>query len=230
MSSIYNRTVAQRLTRERLSSYLSETGGDLREALGLYDWNIRAGAAMHEDIGRFEVVFRNIVADTLVEHGEISGWEGPWYQQHHLFRGKQHEPMSQAIARARDRATRHHRPEVYGKVIAELNLGFWRYLCHKRYLTSLWVPAIRSAFPLHPETGNSYQIRQEVENRMQKFHFTRNRIAHHEPIHRRDLNLEHEYLLETIGWMCADSRSWVKDTSRTPSVLAARPTLEGYRK
>ena len=45
MSSIYNQTVAQRLTRERLSSYLSETGGDLREALGLYDWNIRAGAA-----------------------------------------------------------------------------------------------------------------------------------------------------------------------------------------
>ena len=137
--------------------------------------------------------------------------------------------MSQAIDRAHDRATRHHRPEVYGKVIAELNVGFWRYLCHKRYLTSLWVPAIGSAFPLHPETGNSYQIRQEVENRMQKFHFTRNRIAHHEPIHRRDLNLEHEYLLETIGWMCADSRSWIKDTSRTPSVLAARPTLKGYR-
>ncbi len=79
MSSTYNQTVAQRLTRERLSSYLAETGGELREALGLYDWNIRAGAAMHEDIGRFEVVFRNIVADTLVEHGKTSGWEGPWY-------------------------------------------------------------------------------------------------------------------------------------------------------
>ena len=26
---------------------------------------------MHEDIGRFEVVFRNIVADTLVEHGML---------------------------------------------------------------------------------------------------------------------------------------------------------------
>ena len=33
-------------------------------------------------------------------------------------------------------------------------------------------------------------------------------------------------LLETIGWMCADSRSWIKDTSRTPSVLAAQPKLE----
>ena len=64
---------------------------------------------------------------------------------------------------------------------------------------------------------------------MEKFHFTRNRIAHHEPIHRRDLNLEHEYLLETIGWMCADSRSWIKDTSRTQRVLAAQPTLEEYR-
>ena len=62
---------------------------------------------------------------------------------------------------------------------------------------------------------------------MEKFHFTRNRIAHHEPIHRRDLNLEHEYLLETVGWMCADSRSWIKDTSRTPSVLAGTTDAGG---
>ena len=34
--------------------------------------------------------------------------------------------------------------------IAELNFGFWRYLRKPPYLTSLWVPAVASAFPLHP--------------------------------------------------------------------------------
>ena len=229
MSSINNQAIAQRLTRERLTSYFFAVGGDLQDALRLYDWNIQASASIHEDLARFEVLFRNMVADTLVNHGDTSGWEGPWYQQHDLFRGRQHKRTREAIASARDRATGRRRSEVYGKVIAELNFGFWRYLCHKRYLTSLWVPAIASAFPLHPEAGNPYRIRKEVENRMEKFHFTRNRIAHHEPIHRRDLNVEHEYLLETVGWMCADSKTWIKETSRTQVVLASRPAVGRYR-
>lgn len=229
MSSINNQTIARRITRKRLTSYFSASGGALQDALRLYDWNIRAGASIHEDLARFEVLFRNTVADTLVKHANTNGWEGHWYQQQDLFRGRQHKRTREAITSARDRATARGRFELYGKVIAELNFGFWRYLCHKRYLTSLWVPAIASAFPLHPEAGNAYRIRKDVENRMERFHFTRNRIAHHEPIHRRDLNLEHEHLLETVGWMCADSKKWIKETSRTKVVLASRPERERHR-
>ena len=84
----------------------------------------------------------------------------------------------------RRRATRRgKRSEVHGKVIAELGFGFWRYLYEPPYLTSLQVPA----FALHPSESNPPQVRSDVADRMQRLHFLPNRIAHHEPIHRRDL-------------------------------------------
>ena len=117
------------------------------------------------------------------------------------------------------------RAEVHGRVIAELNFGFWRYLCEPPYLTSLWVPAVASAFPLHPSTLHPEQVRVDVADRMQRLHFLRNRVAHHEPIHRRDLSRDHGQLLELVGWMCSESRYWVAATSRTPEVIAARPEV-----
>ena len=37
----------------------------------------------------------------------------------------------------------------------------------------------------------------------------RNRIAHHEPIFARELASEYQTIIEVIGWMCGDTRSWV---------------------
>ena len=51
---------------------------------------------------------------------------------------------------ARARATKGGGSERRGKVIAEFNFGFWRFLCSAGYLTSLWVPALCGAFPHHP--------------------------------------------------------------------------------
>ena len=212
--------VADRLTRERLGSYFQVTYGS--DAIDLYDWNIRAGAALHEDLGRLEVLFRNAMDDALVRHGLAQGWQNPWYRQEHLF-GRQSSQTRAVISDARQRATKRGQHEVHGKVIAELGFGFWRFLCSPRYLTSLWVSALGSAFARHPLPNDPYRIRADVEDRIQRLHFLRNRIAHHEPIHRRDLARDHHQLLEVVGWICSDSRSWVTARSRTPAVLAARP-------
>ncbi len=70
-----------------------------------------------------------------------------------------------------------------------------------------------------------WRVRADVEARMKRQHFLRNRIAHHEPIHERDLASDHRELLEVVGWICADSRAWVESASRTPTVLSNRPPL-----
>ena len=224
MSSVNHQMVANRLTRDRLASYLHATGGSLGSAIDLYDWNTLAGGALHEDLGRLEVLFRNAIDDELVRHGRTQGWQTTWYRRTQLFPGQPPDRARADINKARQRATRRGRyPEVRGKVIAELGFGFWRYLCEPPYHTSLWVPALTAAFALHPSAPNTRRVRAEVADRMQRLHFLRNRIAHHEPIHRRDLARDHRQLLEVVGWICSDSRSWVAARSRTPAVLAARP-------
>lgn len=216
--------VADRLTRERLSSYLAASGGDLDQALQLYEWNSLMSGALHEDIGRVEVVLRNAFDQALTAYGRQSQWSTPWYHRRSLFPGKHGQRALDDIRTARDRATRRgSQPETPGKVVAELTFGFWRFLCTGPYLTSLWVPVLASAFPNHPAAGDPRQVRADVDDRVQRVHFLRNRVAHHEPIHHRDLNRDHAGMLDIVRWICIDTSDWATSTSRSMSVLSSRP-------
>lgn len=55
----------------------------------------------------------------------------------------------------------------------------------KRYLTQLWIPALDKAFP--GAGGDSRTNQRVLEGHVEQINFLRNRAAHHEPIHRRDL-------------------------------------------
>jgi hypothetical protein len=222
MSTINYPVIAARLTTERLRSYHQSTS-DLAGAIRLYDWNAAMAGALHEDLGRLEVVFRNSLDAALVRYGSERAWPTVWYQRSQLFPGRPHRRIWAVITEARQRATFGGIPERHGKVIAELPFGFWRYLCRSAYLTSLWVPALAAAFPDHPASGDARTVRREVEDRIQRLHFLRNRIAHHEPIHRRDLRRDHQQLRELVGWICPDSQAWVGEASRSARVLGLRP-------
>ena len=218
-STINYHTIAARISQPRFAPYLT-VAGDLQSAINLYDWNIEVGAAFHQDIGRFEVVFRNVVDEALTRSASAKGWTGDWYRMSYLF--SQHARND--IHGARQRATkRSRRPETHGKVIAELTFGFWRYLCAKHYLTSLWVPSLGAAFPHHPNASRFDLVREDVDNRMNGLHKLRNRIAHHEPIHQRNLLNDHKSLLDIAGWMCPDTNRWIKDASQTVSVINNKP-------
>ena len=112
-------------------------------------------------------------------------------------------------------------PELEGKVIAELSFGFWRYLVAKRYQATAW-PALQQAFPLHPAGSSAPRV--DVDDRMQRIHVLRNRIAHHEPIFRRDLAHDHADMLTLVRWISEEARGWIEDLSRVPDLLAQRPT------
>lgn len=224
MSTINYPVIATRLTAERLRSYQVVSGGDVQRAIQLYDWNTEMSGALHEDLGRLEVVFRNAIDAALRGHGAGRHWPTVWYRRRQIFPGKLARRALQDIAAARSRATVGGLPEIHGKVIAELNFGFWRFLCASAYLTSLWVPALAAAFPHHPASGDARTVRRDVDDRIQRLHFLRNRIAHHEPVHHRDLQHDLAHLQELVGWICPESRSWIVERSRSQAVLRRRPS------
>lgn len=109
--------------RDRLGSYLVAAGGNVAEAVELYDWNVSVGAAFHEDIGRLEVILRNALDEALTSYGTGQGWSAIWYCRNQLFPGNHSQRAIEDITTARRRATRGGRPETHGKVIAELTFG-----------------------------------------------------------------------------------------------------------
>jgi hypothetical protein len=58
---------------------------------------------------------------------------------------------------------------------------------------------------------------------MQKLHFLRNRIAHHEPIHRRNLADDANAVDELAAWMSADARDWIASRSIVGATISQRP-------
>lgn len=204
------------LTPERLRSF-TKGCPDLVDALDLYEWNMRASSSVMELTGMVEVITRN-----ALDH-ELTAWAAERHPGLDWFGSIPVDTQGRAdIAKARARATRNgRRPEVHGRVIAELTLGFWRYLVESRYLTTLWTPALHRAFP-HGHRDLLTRQRQ-VRQHFQQLHFVRNRAAHHEPIHARDLSRDHELAIELLQWVSPEAGTWALRVSDLPAVLAARP-------
>jgi len=57
--------IEQRLSPDRLSTYMDVTGGNLLKALDLYKWNIAQSGALFEAIAVVEVVVRNDIDHNL---------------------------------------------------------------------------------------------------------------------------------------------------------------------
>ncbi|WP_420369359.1 hypothetical protein [Curtobacterium sp. L1-20] len=205
------------LTPERLRSYAGSTG-DGRAALRLYEWNMRAAASVMELTGMVEVITRNAFDCELRTWAADRHSTGSWFDVVPLdTRGRSD------LSKARVRGGRGGRPpEEHGRVVAELTFGFWRYLVESRYLTTLWTPALHRAFPAGPTDLLTRQ--REVRRRMQQLHFVRNRAAHHEPIHERDLRRDHDYAIELLGWISPAAAGWAADTTSLRAVLATRPS------
>lgn len=210
-------TLSRILTAERLGSYLRWSGADLSAAFALYEWNLTASAAVMHTTGMVEVVVRNAMDHALQEVEQGRGWAS-WFED---------APLDQRgradIRKARERATRSGRDtEVHGKVVAELTLGFWRYLAASRYLTALWTPALYSAFP-HGAADKLRQQRQ-VDRLLRDLLLVRNRAAHHEPIHRRDLGRDLGAAVTLTSWVDPVAGARIADLSTIGEVVAAKPT------
>jgi len=210
-------TLAGLLTWERLASYLAQSGADLRAALHLYEWNTQACAAVIQTVALAEVVVRNALDQKLVAWASGRSNGRSWLDI---------APLDQKaranIADARRRATRGGRDvEVHGKVVAELTFGFWRYLTTSRYLVSLWVPALHRSFP---QGDVDVRVRRaQVEQAMDRIGFVRNRAAHHEPIHRRDLARDFAAAVALCEWVHPEAGTWARAVSILPAVIEARP-------
>ncbi|MBG0831655.1 Abi family protein [Planomonospora sp. ID67723] len=201
------------MSPERLGRYRTAVGGDLRQAIALYEWNATISATFWSTLGHLEVLIRNAMHQQLTAWSTASYAQPRWY----LDPGRVFSDQTRReIAKARGRATLNgRRPETIGHVVAELSFGFWRYLLISSYDRSLW-PHLRHAWP-------SRQLRRDVYDPLAQLHDLRNRIAHHEPIYERPLKELHAATLDVAGWTCPDTAAWIRSRCAVLDVLARRP-------
>lgn len=119
-------------------------------------------------------------------------------------------------------------------VVAALSFGFWVSLLGlgKRLVTggkanyqmTLWLPALRMAFPLRDRL-----TRKQAYIPLYHLRAFRNRIAHHEPIFQRDLASDYKSILEVTGWISPATAAWIEHHSRVPELLALRDDAREFK-
>jgi len=189
-------------------------GGKLDAALALYAWNLSISGAFFESVHYFEVGLRNTMDEALTRWATSTlGATDPWYRDPAVpLDPETRKKIRMAIKHATDDGAR---PELPGGVIAELSFGFWWSLLAAHYNRSLWQPCLRHAFP--------NARRQRLHDALDHLRVLRNRIAHHEPIHGRDLTGDYTALLETAERISPRLSWWIDNTSRVPALLSQRP-------
>ncbi|NUR71892.1 MAG: hypothetical protein HOU81_13800 [Hamadaea sp.] len=209
--------VRLRLSAPRLAPYDVAAAHDHEESLNLYEWNLAVSAACYKSLHAVEVCLRNTINDQLGAFHTRQRLGGSWLDDPtHLLEPHRRSDIAEAASRARRKGYRLS-PD---RIITELPFGFWRYLTARRYERTLWEKAIRHGFPnLRP------QRRRAIAEPLERLHFLRNRIAHHEPVYFRDLAADVEDMRTILAAMSPLTYAWAEAISALPGVLGDRPAI-----
>jgi len=194
------------LSEARLTAYRTHPAEPFEVVLGRYRWNAELSMALYPALGLLEVTLRNTL------HRAVAGLHGTdaWYD---LGPGVLAEWEQKSVALAKDELRKQRKPDEPGRVVAELNLGFWVSLLSTNYEQRLWPKLLKTAFPYLPR---STRTRATVAGRFQEIRRLRNRVSHHEPIYKsKSLAQQYDNIEEAIGWM-------------VPSLLTLLPIGEGF--
>jgi hypothetical protein len=203
-------TVLARFSEPRMGRYLASASGDPALALELYAGQARVSAALWQTIGHVEVLVRNAMHDALSRHFD------DWFSDlEHVFNDRTREDISTARQRAR---ARYGEPQLPGQVVAELNLGFWRFLLARNYDRVLWTPYLHDAF-VHYSGARSDLFRE-----MAALNEDRNAIAHHQRI--ADPLAAKRRCIEVAGFVCVDTREWIDTQCRLGVAMEGRWRLD----
>lgn len=205
LSMIEAQRLADLLSRERLK-WLIDIGGDDATAVDLHQQILQLNAGLIKIVATIEIALRNVTNEILTRHFAYEDWlqrtpvNFVWDEPERMKvrmaidsakrseyakLGQHQKNALKAAAFPTGRPASHREfvegkrapiPVGQGKVIAELNLNFWKSLYGARYEHHLWKPALKRAFP------NKTLKRSIVSANLEAIYQTRNRLAHHEPV------------------------------------------------
>ncbi len=202
------------ISPNRWQTYLKAAGYKQELALRLYLWNAAIGQSFHFPLQVAEIALRNVSNNVLCDR---FGVDWPRDQGFRAALGPRHSSdIEKAITRL---ANKYGSQPITDQIVASLTLGFWAALVHSRYHTAIWAGYESDALPnLAPLEGMA-----DVSVAVSEIQTLRNRIFHHEPLIGRNLSGDYGHILKLLGWICGQTKVWMRTHSSVPVVIRMRP-------
>lgn len=104
-----------------------------------------------------------------------------------------------------------------GTVIPESKFVFWQTIFTSRFDARLWTLHLRAVLP-HANTSKTVgQFRALVYAELEQLRKLRNRIAHHEPIFKRNLADDFQKVHDLIAFRCPITAAWMTQNQASTS-------------
>lgn len=200
------------LHTERIDSYRQD-GADAKLTLARYSLNMALSESLYPALQFSEIALRNTIHHALTARCGTDAWYDspasrliPW----------QRDRVSDAKQSLRDFG----KPVTPGRMVAELNFGFWTGFFNKAHgQTGIGHHLAKKAFPYAPANERDL-IRLGI--RWKDIRDLRNRVFHHERIlHWKDLDARHQAILEVICWISPELHDLAKAIDRFAAIRHA---------
>lgn len=182
------------LSQIRLEGYRPQPSGSDLDMLTNYFWNIDLAESLVPCLHAVELALRNSIHAAFTAHYGTDMW---FYQEDVLQSGQ----LVQFANGLREVAKK---PKpLAGRIVAELQFGFWVTLLSGPYDQEIWANSnftlLRTVFPNAPTLS-----RDQAHKRFNPIRQLRNRVMHHEPIwdqNKINLTQRHQEIHEAIQWI-----------------------------
>jgi hypothetical protein len=199
----------------RFATYLAEKGGNRTHALELYQWNLELSCAFFAPLQVCEVSIRNAIAEAI----ELTyGANWPFEQGFEISL-----PNPQRAYSPRRNLLQHRNEPTAGKIIAELKFVFWERMFTARHDNTIWNYHLQNVLPHVDPQKTVQENRSEAFDTLNKIRDLRNRIAHHEPIFRRNIQEEYDRIRRIIGWRSDVAADWVDKIENVTALIQTKP-------
>lgn len=197
------------LSIERLKSFIQNEDDTLNIILERYKNNIRISQSLYPELSILEVTLRNAINSTLCQHISKT-WLEDEIKEQKILSDQEHAKL----IRAYNETLKECKPKDFtiGKVIANLNFGFWTGICSKKYSTKIWhkKECFRGVFVNSPAKAQQINM---LSKKLTSIRKLRNRIFHYEPVLSKSILNKYNEIMEVLSYLPQDNSSILKDTS-----------------
>ncbi len=199
------------ISSSRLSTYKQNNSNDINTITD-YILNAKISQNFYFLLQNLEVSLRNNIYDSFKKHYPDNDFfylfETNSFNRYKAKKEKHSRECWKMLCGVKYKL-RHIEDLSDGKIIAELNFGFWTELLtskDKKYI-NLWRKIFKDVFPNYNILTSIDKDKSIIASKIDNIRNLRNRIFHYEPIYNKtDLKYKHTDIFEVLGWLNNDMK------------------------
>ena len=203
------------ISYERLMAFKYSQEDTMEDIFNRYTNNIIISQALYPELSVLEIALRNAINNAL-KNCISETWLEDEYKNKKWLRQSDYETLKKAYETTKKECSRSNGKKNFtiGKVIANLNFGFWTSLCVKTYNGKIWNRkcCFKQIFPNY--SAKQFTIG-KISQQLDQIRRLRNRVFHYEQIIKNPQKTLELYnnIIQILSYLPGDNEKLLKNTS-----------------